>query len=248
MDMAWHDPRLNLAKAEAMIEEAADRNADIAVLPEMSMSGFSMDIEKAAEPRNGISVKGLANIAKQYKMNIIAGLSLREKGQEKACNSALIYTSDGNILGEYKKCHPFTPAGEDIRYEAGLEPVVFNLAGADSSVFICYDLRFPELMRSVAESVQVMYIIANWPAGRARHWHTLLTARAIENQCFVIGLNRTGTDGNNIGYNGESLVVGPTGMIMLRSGVAEGVELIEFDPKEALQARAEFSALRDRKF
>ena len=248
MNTAWHDPETNLSRADELVAEAASRNADVAVLPEMCTSGFSMDLEMAAEPPDGLSAKGIAAIAHRHGINLIAGLSLREQGEELGRNCALAYDSHGTQLAEYTKCHPFSPSGENIRYSAGSEPVVFSLAGAASSVFICYDLRFPELMRSVAESVQVMYVIANWPAGRARHWHTLLTARAIENQCFVLGINRTGTDGNGIDYDGSSLAVGPTGMVLMRAGMAESVEIVEFDPKEADQARQEFPALRDRHF
>jgi len=248
MDTAWHDPEGNITRADELVAEAAERNADVAVLPEMCTSGFSMDPEKAAEPEGGQSVMGLASIARNNRINLIAGVALRESGQEKARNSALVFNRKGEIVSRYTKCHPFSPSGEDLRYEAGVDPVVFELEGVRSSVFICYDLRFPEIMRSVAESVQVMYVIANWPAGRARHWHTLLTARAIENQCFVLGVNRTGTDGNGIVYEGGSLAVGPTGMVLLRAGAAEGVELVEFDPAETEQARAEFPALKDRRF
>lgn len=248
MNTAWHDPETNLSRADEMVEEAASRNADIALLPEMCTSGFSMNLEMAAEPSDGLSAKGLAAIAHRHGINLIAGLSLRDKGEELARNCALVFDRDGSQVAQYTKCHPFSPSGEDIRYRAGSEPVVFSLAGAASSVFICYDLRFPELMRSVAESVQVMYVIANWPAGRSRHWNALLTARAIENQCFVLGINRTGTDGNGIDYDGGSLAVGPTGMIHLRAGAAESVEIVEFDPAEVGQARAEFPALKDRRF
>ena len=248
MNTAWHDPESNLSRVDEMVAEAASRNADVAVLPEMCTTGFSMDLEMAAEPSEGLSAKGLAAIAHRHGINLIAGLSLREEGEEMARNCALVFDRGGTRVAEYTKCHPFSPSGEDIRYRAGAEPVVFDLEGAATSVFICYDLRFPELMRSVAESVQVMYVIANWPAGRARHWHTLLTARAIENQCFVLGINRTGTDGNGIDYDGGSLAVGPTGMVLLRAGSAESVEIVEFHPEEVGQARAEFPALKDRRF
>ncbi|MCK4910393.1 MAG: hypothetical protein KAR83_02070 [Thermodesulfovibrionales bacterium] len=248
MNTAWHDPETNLSRADELVAEAASRDADVAVLPEMCTSGFSMDLEMAAEPLDGLSAKGLAAIAHRHGINLIAGLSLREQGDELGRNCALVYDRHGTQLAEYTKCHPFSPSGENIRYSAGSEPVVFSLEGAATSVFICYDLRFPELMRSVAESVQVMYVIANWPAGRARHWHTLLTARAIENQCFVLGVNRTGSDGNGIDYDGGSLAVGPTGMVLLRAGSAESVEIVEFDPKETDQARQEFPALKDRHF
>ena len=247
MDLAWHDHAANLRKAGEMIAEAVKREATVAILPEMFASGFSMDTEKAVEEPDGPTVEGLSKIASTHGIAIVAGLALRYSPDEPPVNTALVFGRDGSILAHYHKCHPFSPAGEDIRYKAGDGPVVFNLDGTPVSVFICYDLRFPELMRSVADRTLVHIFIANWPAGRRRHWEALLPARAIENQCFVLGVNRTGTDGNSIEYHGGSMAFGPTGLTLLRAGQAEGVYYTEFDPAEAQEARDEFPVLKDRR-
>jgi predicted amidohydrolase len=248
MDVAWHKPGENLEKARALVAEAASRGANVAVLPEMFVTGFTMDTEVAAEAPGGPSSLALKDIAREEGINLIAGLALMGKVSEGPFNSALVIKRNGEISAEYRKCQPFSPVGEDFRYQAGPGPMVFDLEGSPSSVFICYDLRFPELMRSVAAQVLMMFFIANWPAARARHWNTLLTARAIENQCFVIGANRTGTDGNSIHYDGGSLIVGPTGLVLQRAGASEGIYMAEFNPEEASSAREEFPALKDRRF
>ena len=129
MNTAWHDPEGNITRADELVAEARERNADLAVLPEMSTSGFSMDIEKVAEPKDGPSIMGFSHIARNNRINLIAGVSLREKGDVKARNSAVIFNRKGELVTIYTKCHPFSPAGEDMRYEAGVDPVVFELDG-----------------------------------------------------------------------------------------------------------------------
>jgi predicted amidohydrolase len=184
-------------------------------------------------------------MASEHKINIVGGYPALYPGEEKGRNLAAAYGRDGERVALYQKMHPFPLAGEDRHYLAGKGPVVFALDGTPSSVFICYDLRFPEAMRKVAKEVSLMFFIANWPAQRAEHWDMLLRARAVENQCFVAGVNRVGTDGNGIAYSGVSAIFGPTGNMLCRGSDKEEIIFCEIDPGEAESVRAEYPFLGD---
>jgi omega-amidase len=244
LDVAWEDKRANLANAEGLVQEAAERGCDMAVLPEMFSTGFSMNVEGIAEAEDGPTAEFLSDTAKKYSINIIGGFAARGGG-EKGRNVAHAYGRDGALLASYAKMHPFCLAGEDAHYEAGGGPVVFTLDGTHASTFICYDLRFPEAMRSVAREVKVIFVIANWPSERAAHWSALLRARAIENQCFMIGVNRRGTDANGLSYDGASAVYGPTGEEVCAAPESGELLVCDFDPSEAGRVRKAFPFLND---
>jgi predicted amidohydrolase len=128
---------------------------------------------------------------------------------------------------------------------AGDNVTTFDIDGLPSSIFICYDLRFPEVFRKVAKQVQAIFVIANWPSERVEHWNALLKARAIENQCFIIGVNRTGIDGNGIHYSGSSCVIDPTGSFICSGGESEEYLVSDFDSAQVSKVRAQFPFLRD---
>lgn len=251
MDTAWHDHGENRIKAEAMLSRAAAEGCGVAVLPEMFASGFSMSLDEAAEPTGGPTMRMLAEASKRHSIHIIAGLALRDKGEALGRNAALVYSPEGKLIANYTKMHPFSYAGEHERYAPGAMPLVFDLDDAQASafihasVFICYDLRFPEAFRRVAKAASMIFMIANWPASRGAHWDALLRARAIENQCFVAGVNRTGTDGNGITYAGGSAVYGPLGEDIMRAGDEESVIVAEIDIKEVERVRRGFPFLSD---
>ena len=204
LNTAWHDPEDNLRKAGQLVSDASSAGATLAVVPEMFLTGFSMSPDA---PSGGDSATGsLKAIAKECGINVIAGYALKRGDGDRPENVARVFDSGGDVVATYSKVHPFSYAKEDIHYMAGEGPVVFELDGVPMSAFICYDLRFPELFRAVAREVRLMLVLANWPASRQEHWTALLKARAIENQCFVLGVNRTGRDGNGIEYIGGSAV------------------------------------------
>ncbi len=136
-------------------------------------------------------------------------------------------------------------AGEHEHYEAGAGPVLFRLDGVPASVFICYDLRFPEAMRAVAREVNAVFVIANWPSERVDHWRALLKARAIENQFFVVGVNRAGTDANGIDYPGASGVFGPDGQEICTGSATNELLICEFVPQESERIRSDLPFLDD---
>jgi omega-amidase len=244
----WERLEDNHARAEAMLWQAADAATDVAVLPEMFSTGFSFSLDGLAPANEHPTHLFLKDMSRSLSMNIIAGFkALSPDGPERGLNLGRAYTRDGDVTATYAKMHPFTFSNEHEVIEPGPGPVVFDLEGIPSSMFICYDLRFPEGFRAVARRALAVYVLANWPASRQTHWEALLRARAIENQCFVIGVNRTGADANDIEYEGGSLVFGPQGEIFVRGGTAEELLLCNIDPHEVHEVRARFPFLDDMK-
>ena len=207
----WESKNSNLQKALSFIKKAASEKCDVVVFPEMFNTGFSMDIPSIAEEKNGKTFQFLSHQAKCNNIHIIAGWASYASSHKKGHNMAMVFDRKGDLIAKYIKLHPFSFANEDDHFIAGNNVVHFNIMGIPSSIFICYDLRFPEVFRNIAKSVHVIFVIANWPDSRIEHWNTLLKARAIENQCFIIGVNRMGKDGNGLIYSGNSQVFDPWG-------------------------------------
>lgn len=248
MDTVWENKEANYAKAEIFARKAASESCDIIVFPEMFSTGFSMNIQAASEDENGETASVLSGLAKKYKLNVIAGFAAKAKGRKKARNLACVFDRSGSIIARYAKMHPFAFAKEDKYFSAGNVRVIFPVEGVWASVFICYDLRFPEIFRDVAREVQMIFVLANWPVTRQDHWETLLKARAIENQCFVIGVNRTGEDGNGIVYPGASHVFDPMGKDICSAGQGEEFIACEIDPAAVGAVRSQFPFLDDMRF
>lgn len=248
LDIEWESKAANLRKAESFIRKASQKSCDIVVFPEMFSTGFSMNIPSVAEDAGGEAALALSSMAKEYSLNIIAGISFKELTEKKARNSAIICDRQGRLIARFTKLHPFSYVKEDEYYLPGSNVVTFRIEGIQASVFICYDLRFPEVFRMVAKEVQVVFVIANWPTARKNHWETLLKARAIENQCFVIGVNRTGEDGNGLRYAGASHIFDPTGNSICSGGEKEELLIGEIDPDEVVKVRSEFPFLKDMRF
>ncbi|RJQ47982.1 MAG: carbon-nitrogen family hydrolase [Nitrospiraceae bacterium] len=245
LNIKWESKRENYERAEFFAGRASREGSDIIVFPEMFNTGFSMNISAIAEDEDGETAEVLSKIAKQYNMNIIAGFAAKAFNGKKGKNIAVVFDRKGECIATYTKLHPFSLAGEDQYYTAGSGPVIFNVNGIKASIFICYDLRFPEVFRMVAKDVQAIFIIANWPSSRREHWETLLKARAIENQCYIIGVNRTGTDGNGIDYPGLSRVYGPSGSEVCCANDIDEFIKCRINPGEVAEVRARFPFQRD---
>jgi len=207
-DTGWHDPVKSLAKARAIAQQARAAGADLLVLPEMCASGFTMHADKFAEPPNGPSTRALSAIAKDHRLWIIAGLSMHRDGRY--LNSALVFAPDGSHVATYDKQRLFGYAKETTVYSAGTNPCVIQIGGLSLVLFVCFDLRFPDLFQAVAPEVDACVVIANWPSARQRHWEVLTQARAIENQCYVVAVNRIG-EADGIAYKGGSVIFDPWG-------------------------------------
>ena len=247
IDIAWEDPPGNRETAERIAKMAAQRGCDVLVLPELFTSGFSMSTAKFAEAMDGPTCALLAGVACRSNLAILAGLAVQDNEKQAVTNSAVFFGRTGRPPTRFDKLHPFSLSGEDRYYKRGGVPVAFDIEGTRASVLICYDLRFPEAFRTVAPEVSIFFVIANWPSGRDSHWESLLKARAIENQAFVVGVNRVGEDGNGVAHNGGSLAFGPWGDELARGGSKEELLLVDIDPAEVGTIRRQYPFLCDRR-
>ncbi len=247
LDMVWEDKKTTLVKAEQMIKEASECDADIIVFPEMTLTGFSMNLKKIGERvSSSETVDCMKKLAKKHHIAIGFGWSaLPEKEEKKGTNRFTVVDCEENIIAEYSKLHPFTYGGESDVYEKGQEIVTVPFMGHTISLFICYDLRFPEVFQMAAEKADVMFVIANWPQVRRIHWQTLLRARAIETQSYVIGVNCYGTR-DNMTYSGDSMAVDSIGNILGMISEKEGVLICDIDDR-AWSLRSKFNVRKDRR-
>jgi predicted amidohydrolase len=242
-DIAWENVRENHRRATRLLEGAATAGARLAVLPEMFSTGFSLDAGRLAQAPGGKSEAFLEAQAKALDLWIIA--SIPESGTPRPRNMALVVSPRGTAA-RYAKIHPFSYAGEHKHYEAGDRVVTVDVDGVRVTPLVCYDLRFPEPFRVAAADTDLFVLVANWPELRREHWRTLLRARAIENQAYVVGVNRVG-DGNNLHYTGDSAAVGPLGETLVEGGDQEGVFLASVEPEVVAKLRGRFPALNDRR-
>ncbi len=235
---------MNHGKVRALLDQARPASGSLVVLPEMAFSGFSMNAAAAAQSDALEDETFLGEMATLHQSTIVSGLVSRVHNGHGA-NQAVAIAPDGTLLARYTKLQPFSPVSEGEPYPAGSEIVTFQWNGIKAAPFICYDLRFPEHFRAAVKlGVELFIVIANWPVKRHQHWLTLLQARAIENQAYVIGVNRCGTDPGN-SYNGRSIVVSPHGHIIADAGESERVLSARIDANEVRQWREQFPALGD---
>ena len=243
-DITWQDKSANYARVRSLVEAAAPEPGSFLVLPEMFATGFSMEIDIVAEGEDGATFDFLASLARQRGSYIAAGL-VNRADNGLGSNDAVVFGSDGHLVGKYRKMHPFSLGGEDEHYAAGLDPIVVDWNGIKVCPLVCYVLRFPEIFRTaVVRGAEVFVVIANWPRARQRHWEILLKARAVENQAYVVGVNRVGRD-PNLKYEGGSLIVDPRGEVVVDGADREEVIRAEIDRADLREYRRRFPALRD---
>jgi predicted amidohydrolase len=245
MNIAWHDREQNYARARCMAEKAKEAGAVLFVLPEMFSTGFSMASDITAEPLNGPTPSFLRSIAAEMGMTVIGGFVL-SGNEPKPQNVSLAVNERGDDLALYAKIHQIALLGETASYSPGYSPETFELVGIRAACLICYDLRFPELFRTLADECTLMIVIASWPASRQAHWDLLLRARAIENQNYVIGVNRVG-EGGGLVFNGGSAIIDPLGEVLSRGNEKESVVIADVEPARVAEVRSEFPFLKDRK-
>ena len=244
-DIVWETPDANFERLAPMIAKAAAAGARLVVLSEMFSTGFSMKTERIAEPPEGRSVSFLVDQARANDVWLCASVPERTAADERPFNQCVIAAPDG-VTHRYAKIHPFGYGREHEHYAAGEQFLTVDIEGTRCSFFVCYDLRFADEFWQVAKVTDCYIVPANWPASRREHWMALLRARAIENQAYVVGVNRVGA-GGKLDYAGDSMIVDPLGEILTIAGDAETTIAADVDPRRVEQVRAEFPFLQDRR-
>jgi predicted amidohydrolase len=245
-DIQWEDKSANFDRVRRAIAASSPPPGSLIALPEMFATGFSMNVERVAEPPDGETSLFVSALAAEWECYIVAGVATRPSSG-KGLNEALVYDPAGHEVARYVKQQPFTLGGERDHYEAGSASILAPCGPFLVAPLICYDLRFPELFRSaVAAGAQLFVVVANWPQAREAHWLALLRARAIENQAYVVGVNRCGND-PRLKYRGQSAIIDPQGNLLALAGEREQVIDAELDLQELLDYRRKFPALEDMK-
>jgi predicted amidohydrolase len=234
-ELVWEKIEANLTHFTDRIA-ALEGPTDLIILPEMFSTGFSMNAPALAEPMDGAAATWIRDTSVQKGVVITGSLMIRENGRY--YNRLLWATPDGT-LSTYDKRHLFRYAGEEKVYTAGNKRLTVELKGWNIRPFICYDLRFPIWTRNLGPSYDLAFFVANWPATRASHWRTLLRARAIENQAYVIGVNRVGTDGSGLDFSGHSAIIDPLGNVLFEQAgqVCSPTVCLEYEILETYRRR-----------
>lgn len=245
-DIIWQDKSGNFNKILKLADKI-EKDVDLILLPETFATGFTMDSFRFAEDQNGETESFLVELARKKKA-LTGGGWIQKKTDGNPSNTFTILDENGEIYSRYEKIHPFALAGENLHYSSGNKLSSFSYKGFTISSAVCYDLRFPELFRKTAGKTDLYIIIANWPASRSEHWLTLLKARAIENQAFVIGVNRVGLSGSKsvIPHKGLTICFDAFGN-GIQLGEEEGILEVELSLNDLLELRDKFPFLRDRR-
>ncbi len=254
-NLVWENKIANLQMLQEKIN-AIEERTEIVILPEMFSTGFSMQPQLFAETMEGDTVDWMRSVAADQKIILTGSLIIKE---ENKFYNRLIWMLPNGDFGFYDKRHLFAFAGEDQHYSAGNKRLIASVKGWKINLQICYDLRFPVWSRQThtaahpqigieektAPEYDVLIYVANWPERRSHAWKTLLCARAIENQCFVVGVNRVGTDGNKIYHSGNSLIIDPLGEVLYHKSDDEDVFSITLQKEWLDEVRAKFPFWKD---
>jgi len=238
----WEDKEANLQMLEEKIFSIS-QPTEIVVLPEMFSTGFSMQPKKLAETMDGETVEWMKRIAAKKKIILTGSVIIEE---DRNFYNRLVWVLPNGQIGYYDKRHLFAYGDEDQHYTAGKKRLIASVKGWKINLMVCYDLRFPVWSRQQGDfEYDVLIYVANWPERRVHAWTTLLRARAIENQSYVIGVNRTGDDGNKIPYTGESMAVDPMGEILYHKNDEEDVFTVTLDRSHLEKTREKFPFWKD---
>ncbi|MFP4636162.1 MAG: nitrilase-related carbon-nitrogen hydrolase [Nitriliruptoraceae bacterium] len=248
-DIVWEDRAATLEHLTPQVARAAATGAQLVMLTEMFATGFSMRTHLTAEPEDGPIVTWLHEQAAQHGVWITGSLALTapaDAADQRPTNTLLLVGPDGT-QHRYDKIHPFSYAGEHERLRAGDDELIVELEGLRLGLSVCYDLRFAELYWGRAARVDAELIVANWPAPRRSHWRSLADARAIENQTYVVAVNRVGRGGNKLDYVGDSRIVDPMGEVLASAAGIETILTAELDAEVVASARERFPFQADRR-
>ena len=261
-NLAWENKAANLQMLEGKIDSLEEKT-EVVVLPEMFSTGFSMNTAMLAETMDGETVEWMKAVAARHKIILTGSLIIKENDR---CYNRLVWMLPNGQFGYYDKRHLFAYGEEDKHYTAGNKRLIASVKGWRINLQVCYDLRFPVWARnrllqtdSPAESVpaieetnavprpeyDLLIYVANWPERRSHAWKTLLCARAIENQCYVVGVNRVGRDGKNINHSGNSLVIDPLGEVLYHMAEEEDIFTITLQREHLEDVRTKFPFWKD---
>jgi omega-amidase len=246
-NLLWEDKQANLQMLENKISSINEKT-EVVVLPEMFSTGFSMNPATLAETMDGETVQWMKRVSHENSIILTGSVIIEELGN---FYNRLIWMLPNGQYGHYDKKHLFAYAGEDEKYQAGNKRLIASVKGWKINLQVCYDLRFPVWARQAPNSLKdgveydVLIYVANWPERRSHAWKTLLCARAIENQCYVIGVNRVGTDGNNIYHSGNSLVIDPLGQVLYHMADDEDVSTLTLQKDKLEEVREKFPFWKD---
>lgn len=244
IEIAWEDKAANHAKVLSLLDRVKPQPGSLVALPEMFATGFSMNVAGIHDTDSRETQSFLSQTAVDYRIYLLGGVVVKD-ASGRGRNECVIYAPDGSEFARYTKLQPFTLGGESANYLAGESTRVFSLEEFNLATFICYDLRFPEIFRSAARRNANLYsVIACWPIAREEHWVTLLKARAIENQSYIIGVNQAGRD-PKFTYPGRSLIIHPSGDILADAGREEGWISAQIDLDELHKYRKALPFLAD---
>jgi len=248
-DIVWEDAERTRKNVAPLIAQAAVAGARLIVLTEMYATGFSMQPERIAEHPGGANEQFLVDQAREHGSYLVGSIAQWDRADGRARNVAVVAQPSGEVQ-RYAKIHPFSYAGEDKHYAAGTQfltvDVVANGESLRVSPFVCYDLRFADEFWARAELTDIYVVPANWPEPRREHWRTLLRARAIENQAYVVGVNRVGTVQNDH-YVGDSAIVDPAGLVLVEASMGETVLVADVTAERVANVRKRFPFLADRR-
>ncbi|MGB3091147.1 MAG: nitrilase family protein [Chitinophagaceae bacterium] len=254
-NLHWEDKAANLQMLEEKINSIKEKT-EIVVLPEMFSTGFSMKPELLAETMEGETLQWMKRIAAEKKIILTGSLIIADTGQTGTAGpcyfNRLIWMLPNGQCGIYDKRHLFAYAGEDNHYTAGTKRLIASVKGWKINLLVCYDLRFPVWARQTPSlpgegeaEYDVLIYVANWPERRIHAWKTLLQARAIENQCYVVGVNRVGKDGKDIYYSGESMIIDPLGEVLYTKKDQEDIFTLTLDKTKLQAVRGKLPFLKD---
>jgi predicted amidohydrolase len=243
-NLHWENKQANLSMFEEKIMAIKD-SSHLVVLPEMFSTGFSMKPAALAEKMDGPTVEWMKRIAATQKIILTGSVIIEENNHY---YNRLLWVLPNGVIGSYDKRHRFAFAGEDQFYTAGSKRLITSVNGWKINTQVCYDLRFPVWARQASEAepeYDVLLYVANWPARRSHAWKSLLIARAIENQCYVIGVNRVGNDGNDIEHSGDSMLIDPLGEVLYTSSNMESIFNHELSKEKLTEIRTRFPFWKD---
>jgi predicted amidohydrolase len=243
-DIEWEDGVATRKRLTPLIGQAAGAGARIIALTEMYATGFSMHPERIAEDEGGPNEQFLIDQAREHNAWLVGSIA-QHSASGHPRNVAVLAAPDGTVH-RYAKIHPFSYAGEHERYDAGSEFVTVDVEGIRVSLFVCYDLRFADEFWAIGPGTDLYVVVANWPEPRREHWRTLLRARAIENQAYVLGVNRVGTV-KDLNHVGDSAIIDPLGRTLVEASIGEAVLVADVTAEQVIAVRETLPFLRDRR-